>query len=253
MPEGGDRGGAATNPAVRLFAGRAAAAWPDFSLTETNTADVAGLCRHLEGLPLSIELAARWTRTLSPRQIREHFLDRHRLPSPPAGGSARHQGLHTVLDHSHDLCSDQQRTLWSRMSVFAGPITAEDVCSAAGFGPLEADSTRAALDALVDQSFVVPVGTGMELGCTLLETVRGYGHRRLVESGEEPLLRERHQEWFMALIHRAYTHSYGPEQAYWLSRLHTCINDVRLALDHACQEANDPAHVKVATADLWQY
>ncbi|WP_304451403.1 AAA family ATPase [Nocardiopsis sp. YSL2] len=253
VPDGGANGQATTNPAVQLFTNRAAAAWPDFSLTGANIGDVAELCRHLEGLPLSIELAARWTRTLSPRQIREHFLDRHRLRSSSPGGRARHQSLHTVLDHSHDLCSPGQRTLWARMSVFAGPVTAEDVCSVAGFDPLDADSALTALDSLVDQSIVVPVDTPTGRGYTLLETVRDYGHHRLAETKEQPLLRERHQEWFMALVHQAYTRSYGPDQACWLSRLRTSINDIRLALDNACHDGTDPEHVQVTAADLWQY
>ncbi|MFD6949815.1 ATP-binding protein [Nocardiopsis sp. NPDC060348] len=253
VPDGGTNGQAATNPAVRLFADRAAAAWPGFSLTGANIGDVAELCRHLEGLPLSIELAARWTRTLSPRQIREHFVDRHRLRASGPAGRVRHRSLDTVLDHSHDLCSAQQRILWSRMSVFSGPVTAEDVCEVAGFDPLEGDSVLTALDALIDQSVVVPVDTPTGRGYTLLETVRGYGRRRLVEAGEEPLLRERHQDWFMALAHRAYAHSYGPDQAFWLARLRTCINNIRLALDNACHDGTDPQQVQVTTADLWQY
>src|SRR5690606_28418901 len=59
--------------AVRLFLDRAAAARADFTLTADNAADIAGLCRAVDGVPLAIELAAARVRSLSPRQILERW------------------------------------------------------------------------------------------------------------------------------------------------------------------------------------
>jgi len=49
---------AAASDAVVLFAQRAAAARGDFSLSPSNVAAVGEICRHLDGIPLAIELAA---------------------------------------------------------------------------------------------------------------------------------------------------------------------------------------------------
>jgi predicted ATPase len=54
---------------VRLLRDRAVAVRPDFELDEANAAAVARICRALDGMPLAIELAAVWLRTLTPAQL----------------------------------------------------------------------------------------------------------------------------------------------------------------------------------------
>src|SRR6202044_1862627 len=66
-PPAGRERMASSSPAVRLFADRAAAVLPGFTLSSGNEADVARICRALDGMPLAIELAAPWLRTLAPR------------------------------------------------------------------------------------------------------------------------------------------------------------------------------------------
>src|SRR5205823_1257544 len=56
-------------PSVQLFVDRARAVRPGFQIRAENAAAVAALCDRLEGLPLALELAAPWVRTLTPEQI----------------------------------------------------------------------------------------------------------------------------------------------------------------------------------------
>src|SRR6266702_2531639 len=118
---------------VRLLRDRAVAVQPDFELGEANAAAVARICRALDGMPLAIELAAVWLRTLTPAQLAERLDDRFALLT---GGIRtalpRHQTLRAVVDWSWDLLSERERVLARRLAVFPGGVTltaAEQVCA----------------------------------------------------------------------------------------------------------------------------
>jgi non-specific serine/threonine protein kinase len=59
----------AHSDAVQLFTARAGFVLPSFSLSQENMSSVAQICRHLDGIPLAIELAAARVRALTPQQI----------------------------------------------------------------------------------------------------------------------------------------------------------------------------------------
>src|SRR4029079_11344416 len=65
---------------VRLFAERARAALPSFLLSIANCQAVTEICRHLDGLPLAIELAAPRVRALDVEQIAAPLHDCPRAP-----------------------------------------------------------------------------------------------------------------------------------------------------------------------------
>ena len=71
------------------------------------------------------------------------------------GTSPRHQTLRAAIDWSYQLCSPAERTLWERLSVFAGTFDvsgAEYVCAD---GQLAASKIVPALVGLVDKSVVL--------------------------------------------------------------------------------------------------
>src|SRR5439155_24685491 len=115
------------------------AAMPAFRLTDHNLAAVVQISRRLDGIPLAIELAAARVAVLSPEQIAARLGGRFRLLT---GGSRtalpRYRTLRALIDWSHDLLDEPERSLWRRLSVFAGGWTleaAEAVAGDGGWGP----------------------------------------------------------------------------------------------------------------------
>lgn len=216
----------------RLFMDRATALRPSFTLGEANQADVAEICRRLEGLPLALELAAAWIRTLSPRQILERLEDRFTLlRRGPTSAPARQQTLAATIDWSHDLLSEPERRLFRRLAVFSGGWTleaAEAVCTEDGPGETDILDTLASL---VDKSLVIADIRGEQPRYRFLDTIRAYARHRLAESGEGTSLQQRHQRWFLELLRESQLALWGPDQHAWFQRLDLEQENVRAALD----------------------
>jgi len=225
--------------AVALFIERAAAAVPDFALTEDNHRAVAALCHRLDGLPLTIELAAGRLRSLSPAQILSKLDDRYAfLTGGERGRPDRQQTLRASIEWSYQLCTPQEQRLWAQLCVFAGNFeldAVEGVCT----GDIVADEIVDLVSGLVDKSIVVRHELGTVVQYRLLETIREFGLERLNETGDGPALRMRHLQWYAALVHTAKAEWISERQAYWLARLAAESANIRSAVDFCLNELGD--------------
>ena len=235
-------------PAVRLFVDRAAAVCPDFALAEANVADVALICRRLDGLPLAIELAAARLRTLPVHIVASRLDDRFRLLT---GGSRtampRHRTLHAVVAWSWELLDGAERDLVERLSVFPGGICAE---SAASVHPGTSNEIYDLLSALVDKSLLQPVdaGPGGEPRYRMLETIREYGVERLAEAGTVAEVRRAHARYFRDLVEEAEPHLRRREQLIWLARLGVERDNILAGLRFAADDGDADTAVRIAAA-----
>jgi predicted ATPase len=188
--------------AVELFAQRAAAAVPGFTVTQENLADVITLCGRLDGIPLAIELAAVRLRALPLHQMAERIDDRLRLlTGGRRSGSPRHQTLRAAIEWSYSLCTPAERLLWTRLSVFADGFdiaAAEKVCAG---GELAREQIVPTLIALVDKSLLLrdsasdadlPASDGpSEPVFRMLGTIREFGAERLHLATGQAVVRRR--------------------------------------------------------------
>jgi predicted ATPase/DNA-binding SARP family transcriptional activator len=231
--------------AARLFVDRAA---PGFNLTPENAQAVADVCGKLEGMPLAIELAAARTGTLSPGQISERLDDSLRLlTTGNQDAEPRQRTLRGALDWSHDLLPADERTLFRRLSVFAGGFALEaahNVCGGAG-------DVLDPLANLADKSLVVAEAP-IRARYRLLEPIRQYAEEKLDGSDEDEAFRHAHAGYFLRLVEQAEPGLAGAEQEGWLERLEQDHDNVRTAMGWYAGRGEPEALLRMAGA-LWRF
>jgi predicted ATPase/DNA-binding SARP family transcriptional activator len=173
------------NPAIRLFLERAGGLADD---TDAALADIAALCRRLDGLPLAIELGAARAVTFGIREFGEHIARELDLL---AGGrrtaAARHRTLRAVIDASYGLLAEEEALLFERLAVFPASFRLAEARTVCADERLEPVAVAPVLARLVEQSLVQSAAGRFRL----LETLRTYAAERL-DADDLRRLRARH-------------------------------------------------------------
>ena len=224
-------------PAVALFAGRARAMLPAFTVTPTNARAVAEICVRLDGLPLALELAAARLRLLPPQAL----LGRLSQPLNVLTGGTRdaplrQRTLRETIKWSYALLEVQEQQLFRWLAVFAGGCTLEAMEAVWNqHHPAEGShgSVLDGVESLLDKSLVQTrhdVEAGEQSQLLMLETVREYGLECLASTGELEAAQHAHAAYYLALAEEAEPYLSGPEQGTWLDRLEREQGNLRAAL-----------------------
>jgi predicted ATPase/class 3 adenylate cyclase len=219
--------------AARLFVQQAAMVRPNFTITEANAADVAAICRRLDGLPLAIELAASRARLLPPRALLARLGDSLGLAAGAAVRPSRQQTLQNTIAWSYELLTPDLAGVFRRIGVFADGCDLDALAAVA----LAADEQVAGTDplqpvaALLDLSLVtVAEGADGEPRVSMLETIRQYALDQLERSGNLDDVRRRHAAYFASFAERAHDQLTGPAQLASLDSLEAEHDNLRAAL-----------------------
>lgn len=224
---------------VQLFLERARDIRSDFTLTAANAPIVAQICARLDGLPLAIELAAARVRLLSPEAMLER-LDR-RLPLLIGGARdlpQRQQTLRNAMDWSFSLLEPAERSLFARLSVFAGGCTLEDAEAVLPADDAERATLLDGLESLLAKSLVRRDARGR---FSMLATIREFAREQLVQDPNSRGVLERHAKHFAAVATIADERLHTGEQLGWLDRLDAEADNMREALGWCFAASGDPA------------
>jgi predicted ATPase len=243
-------------PAIQLFAQRARAVDPGFTLGDHNIGAVAEICARVDGLPLAIELAAARIRLMSPQDIVARLQSRLRFLT---GGARdlpeRHQTLRHTIAWSYELLGAPEQHLFALLAVFAGGCTieaAEAVCDPdAAFAIDVLDG----INALVEGNLVkrdVRRSPDREPRITMLETIREYALELLEKDAQAGAVRVRHRDWYLSLARRAAPALAAAEQDQWLAVLAAEHANLNAALELTIRRGEAGTALAMVAA-LWRY
>ena len=229
--------------AVQLFMDRAQAAVPNLQLDARQDEIVAAICRHLDGVPLAIELVVPRLRVQSPGELAAALLD----PAWQTSSGDRHGSLYSVADWSYRLMTPEEQSLFRHLGVFAGWFELEDaaaVVSEAG------SSLPVLLGSLAEQSMVVretSVGPGRY---RLLDTLRAFALQQLVGAGELETCGLDHAERIVSVVVAGGPAGDGVARR----KLTAMVDDVRAALTTLLRVRPERAlWLSYAMIPTWRY
>jgi predicted ATPase/DNA-binding CsgD family transcriptional regulator len=221
--------------AVRLLVDRAGQAVPDFTAHKRDRTSLVGICRHLDGIPLALELAAVRLRVLSPDdllgQLKEHW---ELLDVGTRGAPKRHRTMSACLDWSHTLCTAEERDLWAVLGVFSGTMDRESIEAVAvtTLPSMPRHRILQVIQQLVDKSILTMQTQDDHARYSMLEILRRFGRERLEDSGLLAAALVHHRNWYAGRVRTLHESWMSPAQTDLLAQARRDEANLRVALTY---------------------
>jgi len=243
--------GAAEADAVVLFAQRARQMRSNFSLGR-NLAPVVRICQLTQGMPLALEQAASWIRVSTAGDIADQIENNiGKLATLQRNVPQGHRAMRSVFDGSWRWLSDEERSVFCRLSVFQGGFTIETGEQVAGASP-------PILSALVDKS-LLRRGARSEKSTRyeMHELIHQYAQERLMESSQDATAQahETHLNYFLSFAERADRFWDTAHEGEWLQLLEAERGNFHAALQWALGNGKTEQTLRLNAAlfTLWIY
>lgn len=224
-----------TNPAnefsaVQLFAERAHQVFPAFEVNG-QLHNIVRLCQLVDGIPLAIEFAASWLKSLSCEEIIteiEHGLGI--LKTPLRNLPERHRSIKAVFDYSWQLLDEDEKRTCRRLSVFRGGFRWRAAETITG-------TTHLLLQGLIDKSFLRRnPKTGRY---DMHELVRQYAHEQLDQSDDDiDEIEYLHSQYYMTLLANHHADVTNQSQLDMMNTLEPDLDNIRMAWTVAVYRQN---------------
>jgi predicted ATPase/DNA-binding SARP family transcriptional activator len=207
--------------AVQLFLHNARRMLPGFKPTAQDLEAITRICKNLDGMPLAIELATAWIRTLNCEEIaREIEKNLDFLSSSMRDLPSRHRSMRAVFEHSWSLLSEESRRTYRMLSVFRGGFSADAALKIAKTSPIE-------LAGFVDRSLLRRVSYGRY---EIIEVLRHFAEQKLRESIEDyNNTYHAHCSYYTDLLRSSFAALMGPEVIQTMVLVQTEMENFRAA------------------------
>ncbi len=238
---------------VALYVDRAQYVLPDFAVTPRNADAIRRLCRKLEGMPLALEMAAAWVKTIPPAQMLQKLepsldlLVSRRRDLPP-----RQRSLRATIEWSYELLTPELQQMFVRLAVFRGGWTLEAAEAVCGADRSEKREERSEKNAAPLSSSLLTIHTSEvldllaqlqshsllllseeqegEVRYRLLEPLQQFAAEKLEEDGQTRVMRQRHADYFVGWAETARSNLDGAERVRWLDRMEADHDNLRKVL-----------------------
>lgn len=219
----------AAHDAVQLFAGRARQVKSNFS-PAVEAANIVRLCQLVEGMPLALELAASWLKSLTLAEVvaeLQNSLDF--LASSQPDLPERHRSMRLIFDHTWRRLAEAEREVFRELSLFCGDFTREAAAAVAG-------ASLPLLAGLVDKSLLHRKENGRY---HVHELLRQFAAERLAANAETHAAAcDRHAAYYSRFLGDRFAELAGGAQEQVLADIGAELDNVRAAWQWAAQQGH---------------
>lgn len=212
--------------AVKLFIVRARQYQSDFKPDSSYPA-IVRICQLTEGLPLAIEIAASWVRSMSCMHIADQLEDNLAfLSSNLRNIPERHRSMQAVFQNMWDLLAYEERDTLARLSVFREGF---DLAAADYVG----QATPAILARLVDKSLLKREDTNRY---HIHELLRQFVEEQLKAQDGQGIAQtvyDLHSEYYLNLLEHLLDDMLGGDQLAATAKIETDYGNIRAAWHRA--------------------
>jgi predicted ATPase/DNA-binding CsgD family transcriptional regulator len=244
----------AQSEAVALFVARVSEAGVQLDDSDATRELIHALCRHLDGMPLALELAAVRLRTIGLEELIGRLSDRFALLT---GGSRaalpRQHTLMATIDWSHDLLSGQEKAVLRRLAVFPSDFGLDAAEAVAAGTTIERSSVLELLSSLVEKSFVGRMPNAAVARYRFHETMREYGLLKLREANEEAEAVNAFIRFYSTMSGVAEAAAQSVHIVEWLKRMDPEADNFRTALGHCLNGPDHALGMSMVGSLLWYW
>lgn len=225
---------------VRLFIERVQANRHDFHPSNSELSMIGELCRHLDGLPLAIELAASRLPVMSVSEIYSRLEDRFQLLSNTQRSRVpRHQKIVTTLEWTYQLLNAREQQLFRTLGIFTDTFSVKSVNDFLGTQDKHCWQVIDDLQRLLALSLIQATSQVPVTRFRLLETMRQFACNKLRHAGEYDGLMARFTGHYNVLVAQAQNAWLTLPTQQWRERYRHILNDLRRVLQHTLTEGHD--------------